>query len=338
MISEDDPRSLYYDYSSGGGDSVNEFIAQCDLVLAVGCKLSHNGSGGFKLRIPKEKLIHVDSSERTLNANYPAQLAVQAEAASFLEALLPTIAGAESSNGWPLEAIAQWRGRFLEEEACRLKYVPMLAAGSGLSCEQFFKALRQALPDDSILVTDSGLHQVLTRRYFKVLAPRGLITPADFQSMGFGVPAAIGAAVTSPKRRVVLIIGDGGMAISGLELLTAIREKLNLTVVVFNDGYLNLIRTQQIDGGLGEFGTSLASPDFALLAESLGIGHYLLGDKPEEAISSSVNAPGVNLLEVVLGDSAGFASARIKGKVKRQVRKVVRPALLGWLKNRLRGR
>lgn len=338
VISENDPRSLYYDYSSGGGDSVNEFITQCDLVLALGCKFSHNGSGGFALRIPPEKLIHIDASKKTLNANYPARLAVQADLGPFLESLVGKITTIEPSKGWSTEALDPWRARFLEEESRRLRNVPTIAAGSGISCEQFFAALRQALPNDCILVTDSGLHQVLTRRYFSVRTPRGLITPSDFQSMGFGIPAAIGATVAAPNRRVVLVIGDGGMAISGLELLTAVRAQLNLTVIVFNDGYLNLIRTQQIDGGLGEHGTALMNPDFAVLAESIGAGYDLLGENVTPSISSSMTTPGVNLLEVLLGDAPGLATARMKGKIKRHVRKIVRPAMLSRLKSRFRGR
>ena len=86
------------------------------------------------------------------------------------------------------------------------------------------------------MVTDSGLHQGLVRRHFDVLSPRGLITPTDFQSMGFGLPAAIGAKLAAPERPVVAVLGDGGFAMSGMELLTAVREKIPLTVIVFNDG------------------------------------------------------------------------------------------------------
>ena len=90
------------------------------------------------------------------------------------------------------------------------------------------------------------MHQQLLRRHFEVLAPRGLLFPSDYQSMGFGLPAAIGAKLAVPERPVVAVLGDGGFAISGLELLTAVHANLSLTVIVFNDGQLGRIRLEQL--------------------------------------------------------------------------------------------
>ena len=332
VIPECDPLSLYFDYSCGGGEAVNDFIAQCNLVLALGCKLSHNGSGGFKLRIPKEKLIHVDASEQSLNANYPARLAVQADLGAFLKSLSPRIAPAVG-RGWSTHDISQWRNRFVAEQTARMKTEPMVAAGSSvISITQFFEAFQKSLPNDAIVLTDSGLHQVLVRRHLQVKGARGLITPADFQSMGFGLPAALGAKLAVPQRPVILVIVDGGMAISGMELLTAVREQIHLTVVVFNDGYLNLIRMQQIEGGNREHATKLGNPDFAMLAEAVGANYFCPGDNLEESIRSAVTAPGVNLLEISLGDSPGLANIRLKGIVRREIRKLVRPTMLTRIK------
>ena len=111
--------------------------------------------------------------------------------------------------------------------------------------------MRAALPRDAIVVTDSGLHQALVRRHFPVLGETGLIFPCELQSMGFGLPAAIGAKIARPDRVVVVVMGDGGFAMSGMELLTAARDGIHVIVVVFNDGKLNLIRLQQ----LREYGT-----------------------------------------------------------------------------------
>jgi acetolactate synthase I/II/III large subunit len=333
-ISEDDPHSLYYDYSCGGGDTVNEFIEQCDLVLALGCKLSHNGSGGFRLRIPREKLIHVDTSERVLNANYPARLAIQTELNSFFKALVPKVSPAVG-RGWSPDEIRQWRTRCSSEQVGRMKSEPMVLAGSTLPVSRFIESLQNCLAENSCIVTDSGLHQVLIRRHACVRTERGLITPADFQSMGFGLPAALGAKVAAPDRAVVAVIGDGGMGISGMELLTAVREKIHLTVVVFNDGYLNLIRMQQLEGGNREHATKLVNPDFAVLAESIGANYFALGENLGESIRTAVTSPGVNLLEVILTDSAGLAGLRVKGVVRREVRKLVKPTVLKKLKKYL---
>ena len=81
------------------------------------------------------------------------------------------------------------------------------------------RGLRAALPDDAIVVTDSGYHQMSVRRHYTVRSPRGLIVPTNFQSMGYALPTAIGAALGAPARRVVAVVGDGGMLMSGLELV-----------------------------------------------------------------------------------------------------------------------
>src|SRR6185437_11466016 len=150
-------------------------------------------------------------------------------------------------TAWTLEGLAPWRAR------TRAVYSrdpePTIA---GRTPKQFFGELRAALPDDALVVTDSGLHQVLARRYFEVRHAHGLLLPTDLQSMGFALPSAIAAKLAAPSRPVVALVGDGGALMSGLELAVAVREKLSLTVVVFNDGYLNQIRMQQLqDCGRG---------------------------------------------------------------------------------------
>jgi acetolactate synthase-1/2/3 large subunit len=110
---------------------------------------------------------------------------------------------------------------------------------AGQTPEQFFGRLRAELPDNTLLVADSGLPQVVARRYFEVRQPHGLLPPADLQSMGFALPSAIAAKLAAPSRPVVSLVGDGGALLSGLELALAVRERLALTVIVFNDGYLN---------------------------------------------------------------------------------------------------
>src|SRR6185369_14866767 len=96
--------------------------------------------------------------------------------------------------------------------------------------------------------------------------------PTNFQSMGFALPAAIGAALAAPRRRVVAVVGDGGLMMSALELATAVRERVDLTVVLFNDDAYGLIRqTQLADFGTAH-GTELVHPDFEALTEALGAG------------------------------------------------------------------
>jgi acetolactate synthase-1/2/3 large subunit len=202
----------------------------------------------------------------------------------------------------------------------------------------FFAALRRALPRDAIVVTDSGLHQSLVRRHFEVLSPRGLLLPSDFQSMGFGLPAAIGAKLAAPGRPVVAILGDGGFAMSGLELLTAVRERVPIVLIVFNDGQLNRIRLQQ----LAQFGRSEAcevlNPDFAVLAEALGIRYAPCDAGIEDVLRRSVRRRGPTLVEVRVGDSPRIHAMRAKGLARAAVQELLGPRVAVRLKRLLTSR
>jgi acetolactate synthase-1/2/3 large subunit len=315
VISEEDPRSLYYDFALGGGTTVNDFLEACDLVLALGCKFTHNGTGAFVLEIPRAKLVHVDASSDSLNGRLPARLAIESELGPFLAQLMPKVG--EGTGGWTRDELATWRSRLRAEQDLRLVAAPAVLTNPPVTCRAFFDAFQSALPVNAIVVTDSGLHQGLTRGFLRVRSERGLIAPADFQSMGFGVPAAIGGRIANPQRPVVLVIGDGGMALSGLELLTAVRERLDLTVVVFNDGQLGSIRRQQIWSVGRTQGVDVRGPDFAAFASAIGAGYRRLGADLEESIRASLAAPGVNLLEVPMADSVGSVRDRLLGTARR---------------------
>ncbi len=249
-----------------------------------------------------------------------------ADAANLLAALLPRLtARTGGTAGWDSTELAVWRKAALQfEQDARIE--PRLE-GSGIPASTIVHELRAALPTDAIVVTDSGFHQMSMRRHYTVRAPRGLIVPTNFQSMSFALPAAIGAALAVPDRRVVAVIGDGGMLMSGLELITAVRENVRLTVVVFNDGAYTLIRNSQLAGHGESHGTELLSLDFEALAATTGADYRLVGvdglaaamGEPEEDASS------VRLVEVPLTDSPGLKRVRARGKLRATARRLVSP-------------
>jgi acetolactate synthase I/II/III large subunit len=336
ILPENHPLSLVYDYGLGGGSEVNACIESCDLVLALGCKFSHNGSGGFRLRIDQEKLIHVDASEEVVGANYSPRIGIIADAGCFVERILEVLKPEIGASEWRQPDIQVWRERFKVERNRLLNMLPSIQGKLPISCESFFADLRKMLPVDACIVTDSGYHQMITRQLFSVENARGLITPADFQSMGFGVPAAIGAAIAAPHRKVVAIVGDGGMAITGMELLTAVREGIELVVIVFNDGYLGLIRRGQIESYGKEHAVALQNPDFALLANAIGANYFALDDSPSAVLEQCLNTPGINILEVCLKDSPNMLRTRFKRAAQNAFFKNVPPVLLDRLKQFLR--
>ena len=234
ILPEDSPWSLGYDSLRGSTAQLNAFLNEADLVIALGTRLAFNGTGGFELKLPPERLVHVDASASSLNAIYPAAAVAVMRAEEFLA--LPASAAA-ARTAWTAQLVGPWRERIGSAQDHPAE--PDIA---GATPSAFFGALRAQLPDEALVVTDSGLHQVMARRYFEVRHAHGLLLPTDLQSMGFGLPSALAAKLAAPDRPVVAVVGDGGMLMSGLELATAVREGIDLTVIVFNDGYLNQIR------------------------------------------------------------------------------------------------
>lgn len=326
VLEEDHPLAFVFDSPTAGARPLNELLAACDLVVALGCKLSHNATFGYQLRLDSGRLVHVDASPSVLGASYPAAVTGVGDVAALVDALLSRLGGA--GRGWGLDELDTWRRRADAHRQQTSDADPRIRGVEPATPGAFFAALRRALPREGCVVTDSGLHQFLVRRYFPVLAPRGLVVPSDFQSMGFGIPAAIGAGMATPERPVVAVVGDGGLAASGLEVLTAVRERPPLTVVVFTDGYYGLIRVQQLARFGRAHGVDVPRLDIAALAASVGAEYVRLEDHAYETLHAAITSPDVTLVEVVLEDAAGLQRLRRRGVARR----ALGPALVKTLR------
>ncbi len=192
------------------------------------------------------------------------------------------------------------------------------------------------MPADSCLVTDCGLHQAHATRYFRVLAPRGLVIPSDFQSMGFGLPAAIGAKLAAPDRTVVALIGDGGLLMSGMEMITAVRERIPITVIVFSDGALGQIRLQQLSLYGQTHATQLSTPDLELFAHAIGAEYLRMEGDAADVLRRAMTPDGVTVVEVKVGDSAAMRIQRAKGLARRTTRLALNRRTCRWLESKLR--
>jgi acetolactate synthase-1/2/3 large subunit len=324
IIPETHQLSMPFDPLRGNLDAVNELFDNADLVVALGCKLGHNGTAGFQLRFDPDRLVHLDAEPGTAGANYEARLCLTGRVEDALGALTARATPSE----WDANALAVIRERIRRPPA----QAEPVYAGEERTPEAFFTWLRSALPADAVIVTDSGLHQILTRRHFDVLAPRGLVVPNDLQSMGYGLPAAIGAKLGAPTRRVVAIIGDGGFLMSGLELLTARRESVAVTTIVFNDGRLNQIRLQQMANSGRPYAVDLLNPDFEALAEAFGVQYVRFGVDPRSRIEDALHSDQPVLIEVGVGDSFEIKRLAATARAKTVARAAIGSRARRWLK------
>jgi len=318
IVPEDHPLALGFDSARCDTRALNELVELSDVVLVLGCKLTAAGTADFELKLPRDRLIRVDASAEVLAAGYPARIAVEGAVEQVVPGLLEAARKRRplEGSGWPSLELESWRERLRGGNGSIGGPEPVVQGVAPETASAFFGALRAALPRDGILVLDSGLHQELARRHFPVLAPRGLILPSDFQSMGYALPAAIGARLAAPSRPVVALLGDGGFLISGMEVLTAIREQVSLTVVVFNDGHLNRIRLQQQASYGRSVNVDILNPDYQAIAAALGARYAAVEGDAVGVLGDAIRREGVTLVEVILGDSLMIREARVKGLVR----------------------
>lgn len=321
LLPEDHPLAMGFDVLRGGVETANELLERSDLVLVLGAKLGHNGSAGFRLRLPAGRLVRVDTDAEALAANYPASVAVETTAERAVARLLEAERPAGGSD-WPAAELAEARTRLRTPDASVPD--PVVRGPAGIRrASEFFAWLRETLPASAIVATDSGLHQVLARRHYDVLSARGLLAPSDFQSMGFGIPAAIGARLAAPERPVATIVGDGGFLMSGLELTTAVRDGIGILVVVFNDGHLNQIRLQQLRDEGRSFGVDVGRLDHARFAEAIGADHVAFEDiGAAEDLVRRLDGERPVILEVRVGDSLSMRSRSAGARLKSVLRGV----------------
>lgn len=324
IVPETHPLSMPFDPCRGGLDAASALLERADLILVLGARLGHNGSAGHALPFDPARAVQIDASPANCGVAYGIP-GVVARVEDWI-ALAPS--GPLHPSEWVPEDLGRVRRALLRPPAGAAE--PTVAGGRA---EAFFSGVRRALPPNGRMVTDTGLHQILARRYFDVLRPAGLLLPSDFQSMGFGLPAAMGAKLADPSVPVVALVGDGSLAMNGLELATAARLGLSLPVIVFVDGYLNQIRVQQQREIGHASGVELPTLDLEALADAVGVSFDWVQD-PEAALRIALKRDGPTLLAVEVGDSPGMKRALRRRRVRNAVKRAVGQRFLEWVRGR----
>ncbi len=212
----------------------------CDCLLAVGTRFGEIPTGSFGVD-PPENLIHVDINPNVFNKNFPAKTAIEGDAGLVLAAILEAL---EHSGFVTGRKQSDLRDRIKKDKAA---YIDEWKAHRSdcVNPALFFEALRKALPDDGILVVDDGNHTFLAAELFPVHKSRHFISPTDFNCMGYCIPAAVGAKLANPEKRVIGVVGDGAFLMTCMEILTASTLNLGVVYFVFHDGELSQISQGQ---------------------------------------------------------------------------------------------
>jgi len=264
VVSEQHPRSLRNGGMAGSIWARRYTAEPVDVCLVLGSDLDDTSIGMTRYVGPSGQLIHVDLDARVFGRNLPTTLGVCAELGAFATALAREGAGAVNARG--LEALRSARSVSPFDVA-----EPEADESSPVRPHRLLSDLERAVGDEARFVTDIGEHMLFALHYLTASAPDHFSMQLNLGSMGSGIGSSIGVALADPTRRVVCIAGDGCMQMSGMEALVAVRERLPILFVVFNDGRYNMVHhgMRQIFGQASEY--SAPAVDFAAWARALNI-------------------------------------------------------------------
>lgn len=256
-IAADHP--LYAGYLITGHAAVLDLLNSADLVLVAGSRLDAQTSNRWRLPIPN--LVHLDVDATVINRIFPAKAGLVSDAKSGLAALADAVDRREvASHGWGSVAARA------VPEAVLNSLAPDRAPIYG-----FFRDLRVAMPRDVISVHDAATINSWSGYFWPTFVPEGNIWPWGSAALGFALPIGNGAAVAAPDRRVLAFMGDGGFGFTAMELATAVRYGLNVTVVIHNDNAFSSIANYQRVVHGRTYECELTNPDFVQFASSFGV-------------------------------------------------------------------
>jgi acetolactate synthase-1/2/3 large subunit len=244
---------------------VNHTIQDADLLIALGMRFDDRVTGNLKTYAPQAKKIHVDIDPTEINKNVKVDVALIGDLREVLRELIPHVQASDCRD-W-INYIDGLKGDAAVRDIQNLPDSGHLYAAHVIN--DLWQETRGA---KVIVVTDVGQHQMWEAQYFKHEEPRSLITSGGLGTMGFALPAAIGAKVARPEAEVWVVVGDGGFQMTMAELATLVQEKLKIHIAIMNNGYLGMVRQwQEFFYERNYQSTPLLSPNFAKLAEAYGI-------------------------------------------------------------------
>jgi len=252
--------------------AANRAVMECDVLCAVGSRFNDRITGKVDGFAPHARIIHIDIDPASISRNVKVDIPIVADARSAVTELAKYVEGSNIS-AW-LNEISLW------QEEHPLAAEKEAEKGQGFSPAAIINLLNQIV-SDGIIVTDVGQHQMWTAQYLKLNRNKRLLTSGGLGTMGYGLPAAIGAKLGKPEKQVICITGDGGIQMNIQELATAVMEEIPVTVLILNNGCLGMVRQWQSlmfdrhyagtdlkSGNLGQNQPRQYIPDFVRLAYS----------------------------------------------------------------------
>jgi acetolactate synthase-1/2/3 large subunit len=256
-----------------GNYGPNLLTNECDLLIAIGMRFDDRVTGNLETYAKQAKIIHFEIDPAEINKNVIADVSVLGDCKESLQALIPLV---------QKKSHDQWLGRFDELMKVEVKEVidkDLRPEKEGLTMGEVIVSINKHTQGDAVLVTDVGQHQMVACRYTDFVRSRSNITSGGLGTMGFALPAALGAKMGVPEREVVAVIGDGGYQMTIQELGTIFQTQAAVKIVVLNNEFLGMVRQwQQLFFDKRYASTEMVNPDFVAIAK----GYYLDAKKVDK--------------------------------------------------------
>lgn len=281
------------------GPNVN--TNECDLLIAVGMRFSDRVTGNVNTYAKQAKIIHIDIDHAEINKNITVDVPIVGDCKEVLPMLTSLVAHATHSE-W-LESFFRYNA--IEDEKVTKKALNPLEGP--LLMGEVARKVSEATGNSAILVTDVGQNQLMSSRYFKYTLPRSILTSGGLGTMGYGLPAAIGAKIAMPHRTVCLFTGDGGFQMNIQELGTIMEQGVAVKMILLNNNYLGNVRQwQEMFFNHRYSWTPMLNPDYSLIASGYGIPSRLVTERSEidDAINEMLAAETPFLLHVAVKEEA----------------------------------
>lgn len=249
-----------------GNYGPNLLTNECDLLLAIGMRFDDRVTGSLDTYAKQAKVIHFEIDPAEVNKNVTADIAVLGDCKESLAQLLPLVI----ANSHP-EWLAVFEGH-QKTEYRKVIHQDLNPTKTGLTMGEAVEAINRHTGGDAVIVTDVGQHQMVTCRYAKFVKSKSNVTSGGLGTMGFALPAAIGAKMGAPEREVVAVIGDGGYQMTIQELGTIFQGQIPVKIVVLNNDFLGMVRQwQQLFFDKRYASTEMINPDFVSIAKAYHI-------------------------------------------------------------------
>jgi acetolactate synthase I/II/III large subunit len=277
---ESDPLALKM-LGMHGAYAANMAMTHSDLILAIGARFDDRVTGKIATFAPHAKIIHIDVDPTSIRKNVRVDLPIVGDTKDVLVKMIECLKGQTEKVSEQHSAMEAWHE---DISGWKAKHpISYKQSTSVIKPQYVIQKLRELSEDDAIMATDVGQHQMWTAQFFEFNQPRTLLTSGGLGTMGFGLPAAMGAQAAYPKRQVICVCGDGGVQMNMQELATLVQHRLPVKIVVLNNNFLGMVRQWQelfFDKRYSQ--TCLELPmDFAKIAEAYGAKGFK-ADKPSE--------------------------------------------------------